>query len=1008
MSTTPPPVNTPRRQRVILIGSGLGIALAILLVVLNLDRRPDPLANQPEPDPDVRELIRPDTLSDEELARSVDEQRVRELQLVAEQGGWIQVADPEDPERLAQRYRFDRLDPDPPDVDPGWVQMIRPRAELFLADRRILTVEGDTGLVLVPNRTLESGRIRGNVLIRLFELPPDADPRDFSTADATPTATLRTEEADYDELVGEITCPRDVRIRSQRVDLDGRNLNLLFNDTRGIIERLTLAEVDAITLRDTAARNEPHTNARVRSTPAETDPTQFYLMRMNERVVIRQEQRTARGDELQLTFSPDVDVDDAPTTVTRRPGLPARLALAALGLPEPRFAHVPLDPTPTDPPTTTRITFDGPLVMTPADRPPRDLGPEDYRVELRGRPVTLDDVAEAATLTCGRLHYTSTTRTAVLRADPDTPVRMTSPDLELTGDHFELDQDRNRGRFRSPGTLRRVVAADQPDAPPAERLRIRWAETMDVRFAPGEDGSLGPMERVIFKGDVDVRSPDGAMTTDFVDLRVEPGPDDQLRPTRLLARGNIMTESEERILWADELDLVFADPPDDNDAATDDQPADTNADDLFGKDVAVDTVDARGNIQVLMPDGSRAFADALHGDGAAETLELTGNDVMVLAGQLLLDRGKKLVLRQSDRTATVPGPGSLIILDEPLPDAGRQRIPKPDPAALPAEPVARARWNDSLRYDSRVNDDAGAVDLRGSVVASTRQLEPREENAMQGDTLRLEVDLPADPTLRDPDPDRDAFDAGQGVAGRRRLARFIARGSARLESRAWADRPADEQPRLLHVTGDHIEYDDRSGAAAVYGPGEFLVRETWSPEPVAPEDEAVFGRTGTSLFTWQRGLRLNPRPGDRVEVIMEGRVEGIHQSLAGRTSTLTGERFVADLDRAPAFEPSPRTAGNADVNTATTLDFASADMSLRRLRGSGGIFVDALRYDIDCDRFDYNIARQIAVAEANAGRTVTVLEQDARFPVRAERVVWNLDPRVDTITIDRARGTTGR
>ena len=112
----------------------------------------------------------PGPLAKEELQRRGFDSDTASAMPVMEEGGWILTAD-KNTGKLAQRYRFLRLDPNPPGMGPNWVGMDKPRAEFYLADGRVVTLTGDSALVHLPHRVLESGTITGNVTIKLFEPP---------------------------------------------------------------------------------------------------------------------------------------------------------------------------------------------------------------------------------------------------------------------------------------------------------------------------------------------------------------------------------------------------------------------------------------------------------------------------------------------------------------------------------------------------------------------------------------------------------------------------------------------------------------------------------------------------------------------------------------------------------------------------------------------------------------------------------------------------------------------
>ena len=118
--------------------------------------------------------------------------------------------------KLEQQYSAERIDPLP----DGWLQMRRPRAMIYLAGgtHRDLA-RRESGLVNVPQQAIESGTLTGDVVIRLF-VPQGSQPiedRHFSK----PEVIVRTEEASFDNMLGEIRCNKSIRIDAEGVSFAG-------------------------------------------------------------------------------------------------------------------------------------------------------------------------------------------------------------------------------------------------------------------------------------------------------------------------------------------------------------------------------------------------------------------------------------------------------------------------------------------------------------------------------------------------------------------------------------------------------------------------------------------------------------------------------------------------------------------------------------------------------------------------------------------------------------------
>ncbi|HIO20113.1 MAG TPA: hypothetical protein EYN11_03360, partial [Phycisphaerales bacterium] len=60
------------------------------------------------------------------------------------QGGWVQQTD--EFGKLSQQYRCESLDPNPPDLPSGWIEMKKPEVEIFLSDSQLIVITGDKGI----------------------------------------------------------------------------------------------------------------------------------------------------------------------------------------------------------------------------------------------------------------------------------------------------------------------------------------------------------------------------------------------------------------------------------------------------------------------------------------------------------------------------------------------------------------------------------------------------------------------------------------------------------------------------------------------------------------------------------------------------------------------------------------------------------------------------------------------------------------------------------------------
>ena len=209
----------------------MALSLSLVVVAWVVDqRRPSdqrPIKTRPRP---VAELVAPSPLTDQERegtgAKFGSQESVK-----LERGAWVQVADAQG--NLKQQYTASRIDPLP----DKRLAMTDPRAVLYGDGGRIVTMRADAMTARVPKRALESGKLSGNVVIRIFR-PRDGKPVDLKN-DA-PDVTVESPEASFDQASGEIRCDRQVRIAGEVITFDGEGLSLTLAADGKTLERLVV------------------------------------------------------------------------------------------------------------------------------------------------------------------------------------------------------------------------------------------------------------------------------------------------------------------------------------------------------------------------------------------------------------------------------------------------------------------------------------------------------------------------------------------------------------------------------------------------------------------------------------------------------------------------------------------------------------------------------------------------------------------------------------------------
>ncbi len=960
------------RRTIWLLGGASAIVSALVLALLFAVSDRD----APTQERQLEEVI--DLLAD---TKDVDRGTGRDagdLGITLPEGGWVQKTGSDG--QLEQQYRCDSLDPDPPGLPDGWIEMGLPEVELFLSDDRVVTIRGDRAIANAPKRILESGEIAGHVVIRLFETQGRRVDPDFDE----PAMVMTTPQASFDNFLGEITCEGDVQIVTQTEEITGRHLTLRFNDRDERIEYLQLAELDQVLLYPEAAdRSSPQmpkmrpaarrrsldrTRGRLVSAEAIASPTQHYIITLLDDVQVQQGElgsgRTARGDRLTIAFSME---SDAVSRSSRAGfgGIQSIIITSAIAAVE-----TPLDQSP------VRITCQGGLTMVPLDDSSlMPTSPTDTRVELFGSPVTVRDGGESFSASAAMLQYEVQQDRVDLHADTTYPAQLHSDELRASGEHLWLARAEGRGGFNGPGDMElRQSGGKESGAPPVDMV-ITWEQGVDLSFAPGAGRSDSPLERVICRGDVALKSDTGSVDCTELDVHFQQGADGSSVPKLAIATGDVKAINGGQTLWANRAEVSFLE---DNDAPADDTSP-------LGGQLRADRMSATGDVQVLLSDGGRAFCDALQGDAGQEAAVLQG-DVVIAYERMLIDRGEKATLHldRSAGTGNWSGAGQARFLQDAIDVSSDHRIDRPVLSKEEDEPIhqqvtLRANWESSMAIDSMFNDEAGALDLEGNVIVQSRR-SPLDLSAMQGDDLRLEfANLPTDPEDDSP---------------RRRLDHLIARGDAKIEHRLWETAAHEGKPVVYYVAGQHVEFEEPTGEAIVVGDGELVLRD---PRPLEMSDHRspLAGR-GTTRFTWTGELQTI-RIDDRLyRIEMEGDVEMLHKGLDGSVGMLTADRMEALAVDVQPYSPASR-RGEANL--------ALAGMDLKQLIADGSVYVATPTRRIDCDNFDYDLRTGVASVVAKPNRTVSVVTEGSPYPVRARSVIWNMDPSIDTITIQDLRGT---
>ena len=1022
---------------------GVAGALALLVIALVLDTTRTRSNVEPEEVTEVVDLLGPSRLDQDETATGGILDPNIGLDLPA--GGWVQIADSNG--NLSQQYRCEHLDPDPPQYPAHWIDMIRPQVELYLSNDRLLTITGDRAVAYAPSRALETGRINGDVRINLYE---PVDGRIADPAIHPPSLEMRTTRAEFDNFLGKIVCDDRIDLVTETETMVGHDLEVLLNSQADRIEFLSMQRLDylliqpedeAVALRPDPTwpprRHEPDAPAsrrilpasmNVESSPADTSDAIFYTLTLNENIRILQggirEGKVVTGDDLHVTFSLESDafegqarqVDDEPIPMARAMPWPVRLTWMTLA----STGNAPV-PGPDD----ILLTCDGPVTMVPVeDSEDRLASPDETRAELVGSPVYILDSAELTEITCGRVLYHALDDRFDLHSDEQQDVFIKDNRLRARGSHMWISRKLGEGGFTDAGIVSMLAKAENPPGseppiapadptaanqpisvaapeptPPGSELDITWTGGVDLAFEPSSSSDQPVLQQIVFNGDVDVQSADGVISCQQLKMRFEKNDIGKAVPARMTAVQKVMARNDDQTIWADDLDVTFAQAPE---SESTEAPDDADSESLIGSDTRVQDVFANGDVQVLLSDGARAFADKLVADAAQETVELTGEDVVIARDDMLIDHGRSVTLRRKEGTAYWEGPGQARLLTSPLDLQSDRRIERPKIAPRrrgdPPSVTMRARWNESMNYDSNFNEGAGEIKLTGdvSVIAEPK---PGERNQLDGRTLILQFSK-VEPELGTDRPRADAGTPFDSQGSGRVLEQLIARGDARLEQRAWDTEGRTGEPRIFYVAAKHLTWNDLREQAEVIGDGELVIRDPDTDGEVDKRgDRGLFKGPGTSRFVWTRRLDMARDADGGFDLSMEGDVEGIYRGLTKQDiASITAERIEARTR--PTADPRTEQERNPDESV---LDLGD-DMDIDRLMARGQVYIATPRRRVDCDLFDYDVGTGLAKVGAADGRTVSIITEGSPTPVRAGSVLWNMDPAIDTITITEARG----
>jgi len=1019
------PFKRRRRRPWILTAVAVAASVGLVVAAWVVDRQSGPKRSARTRDRPVADLVVPEPLSDQERAgtgpRFGSQEAVR-----LEQGAWVQVADAAG--NLKQQYTASRIDPLP----DKRLAMKDPRAVLYGDGGRIVTMRSDDMAARVPKRALESGRLSGNVVIRIYR------PRDGRAVDLksdAPEITVEAPEASFESETGEVRCDRRFRILGETLSLDGEGLSLTLSADGKDIERLVIDRTLApIRINRTRAGIRAPGAARMdggagaggagwlaaavlaQAAPAAPGARLFQLSMFDSvDIVAAEEGRVSRvtGDRVDAVF-----------WMRRGSGLgiaSARIdgtvpATAAAG---PRHAHLlglafGLAAESEDDVVT--VSFAGRLVMTPApEGTPTLATPEGVRLVATGRPARIEDSRAEATIVAARATLESGVDRIDIAGSAAEPASIETPDFTMNAVRFALDRAAGTGSSDGPGTIVMGAAGTKP-------LLVSWATRMGLRLVPGTGDAEGTFRGADFEGDVEARGPDfeldartlavealpvgnkdvprrivatgdvraralgeagGRFAADRVEIALSPNAAGDAQPRTLAASGNVMAGDDAQTLWASALRTTFVEgggaPRPDGALRSD-----------VGEFVA------EGPVELMLDDGTRIFASRLEGDGSMRNARLVGPDVMVVRGNLVLDQLAEVRVQEVPGRLNALGPGRASGFRAPVLAEAEGRIGRP---RIEGVPQMQATWRESLAFaDGAVKGTGGAADrglllLQGGVkVRSSR--DPRQTEAL--DASEVQIELMARGAARA----RAAGEMPVGAGDAQSIGMMRATGEVRLEAREWADARRQGDPRLFRLNAPNVAYDGQTGNAAVDGAGTLLVFDPPpAAEPARADDpKSPFAAHGTTRFAWKRSLALERMADRTARITLEREVSMDHLgNSTAATGTVTADRMVATVREADGAPAARGTDGGLALGGPAELTKVFAD---------GRVVVRTAELDVEAGEFELDVPTQVGTARAAPGRLATVLRRGSTVPTRAHALRWDMVR--GTFSVEGARGTIGR
>lgn len=994
------------------IAASLAVIFSILVVVFAMRGGGTSTATAQDPDreipPDITDILGEGTGS----------------------GMYLELTDKDDPTRLSGVLSAESYDP----VSPLERSVVEPRLWYFLRDGRTLHVQASKGRFFMPggqnNSAPESGRLQGNVTIRVFEALADGQ-RPVLGRDEPLLVAKTDKPLEFDQRNARLATTGRVHVQSGPVEFAGTYMTAVINQVKERLELLEFRGGEYIRYTPALAQEESPAdgvptggapvagNASAQARPdaakGETQTAQGpgdapgvkideYQIAFLDGVTISRDTLRTYGDKLDLwvrlidnTVSPGAfggafgssgDAEAAPSAERAQAATSETPAgeSASTGLVNEVFGpEVEVVDAPPAERLPITLTWTGPLVIKPLSETPDELEDSDASFRLtaeRTGLVRLEDPARGLTGRFVGVEGRATTRDLTLSGPGGTIELAWEGVGSYTGSRAQVNLNAGTVHSRGPSVFDAVLRVDgeltgelaEGETP---RGRIRCTEQADFQFRVVDGMMTQELEIATFLGDVEAT--DGlaklergdALTALFVE-----NSDGGLRLAQVEIEGGLATDGRGRRAQGELMRVHFA--PGTHGEELD--PVRFTA--QGGVRMAAEDLELKGEQLDAILARDEAGEIVVSGVNARGGVDFKGQQGSWAKAEQMHGDGELEIVTFLGSPASVGRSGGLISGFEIILDAQKRTAEVYGPGRFEKDEsldaggrfggFAWASWSEWMTFD----DYSGRLECVGEARAESRP-----------DPLTLDT-LSADRVLVEMTPLTQVGGASEGGEPRE-LLRVSALGKAgpastmaSAETRVFAADDPERVEQIYYLEGSEIYANAAAQRLDVPTTGKMLMLDRRPDETRGHvEGMPLIARgPGQTLFTWGGSMMLDRDSG---EATLERKVRVIHQSLSnGGFTEMESERLVAQLRETSETGPAGALRGE--------LMYAHA---------RGAVYFKSEQRELIADELEYDAVSGSAFARAAAGNRVTMFDAARPAPVSAQTIFWDLVR--DRIEVDR-------